>query len=129
MIRKFFSAFPFVFGGIAASTFALFSNPVPTVPDAPLLRERVIQTLENGNALGAQTETAPLPVIPSLEGNTASLNLDAFQYDTDSDGLSDFVESFYGTDPRNSDTDGDSYLDGEEVRYGYSPLGLGKLEP
>lgn len=35
--------------------------------------------------------------------------------DSDEDGLSDMLEYWYGTDPLNRDTDGDGYLDGEEV--------------
>jgi len=42
--------------------------------------------------------------------------------DSDNDGLSDSDESFiYFTDPTSSDTDGDGYVDGEEVALGYSP--------
>lgn len=42
--------------------------------------------------------------------------------DTDSDGLTDVEERLYGTDPRNPDTDGDSFLDGNEVFHLYDPL-------
>lgn len=35
--------------------------------------------------------------------------------DSDEDGLSDMLEYWYGTNPLNPDTDGDGYLDGEEV--------------
>ncbi len=41
--------------------------------------------------------------------------------DLDYDGLSGWEESIQGTDPNNPDTDGDGYLDGEEVAAGYSP--------
>ena len=47
--------------------------------------------------------------------------------DSDNDGLSDKEEEFYGTDKNNSDTDGDGYKDGDEVKNGYNPLGAGKL--
>jgi len=43
--------------------------------------------------------------------------------DTDSDGLTDVEEALYGTDVRNPDSDGDSFLDGNEVFHRYSPLG------
>lgn len=43
-------------------------------------------------------------------------------HDADQDGLTDEEERLYGTDPRNSDTDGDGYSDGAEVRSGYDPL-------
>ncbi len=42
--------------------------------------------------------------------------------DSDYDGLKDWEEDLYGTDPYNSDTDDDGYLDGEEVASGYDPL-------
>ena len=48
--------------------------------------------------------------------------------DTDNDGLSDFDEvRIYKSDPSKPDTDGDTYLDGQEVKNGYSPTGPGKL--
>lgn len=48
--------------------------------------------------------------------------------DTDSDDLSDYDEAIvYKTNPLNPDTDGDSFLDGDEVRHGYNPKGPGKL--
>lgn len=42
--------------------------------------------------------------------------------DSDQDGLTDSEEKLYGTNSQNSDTDGDSYSDGAEVRSGYNPL-------
>ncbi|MDQ1283810.1 MAG: hypothetical protein QG620_158 [Patescibacteria group bacterium] len=42
--------------------------------------------------------------------------------DSDQDGLTDAEERTYGTDPRNRDTDSDSYCDGAEVKAGYDPL-------
>lgn len=41
--------------------------------------------------------------------------------DPDGDGLKNWREETYTTDPRNPDTDGDGYLDGEEVASGYNP--------
>lgn len=43
--------------------------------------------------------------------------------DSDSDGLTDVEEVLYGSDPHNPDTDGDSYLDGNEVFHMYNPNG------
>lgn len=49
--------------------------------------------------------------------------------DTDGDHLLNYEEiEIYHTDPRNPDTDGDGYKDGEEVFKGYNPLGTGKLK-
>jgi len=42
--------------------------------------------------------------------------------DSDSDGLKDWEESLWGTDPNKADTDGDGYTDKEEVDGGYDPL-------
>jgi len=41
--------------------------------------------------------------------------------DSDSDGLTDIEEVLFGSDPRNPDTDRDSYLDGNEVFHLYNP--------
>jgi hypothetical protein len=41
--------------------------------------------------------------------------------DTDGDGLSDWEESFYKTDPNNRDSDGDGVSDGDEVFVGQNP--------
>ncbi|MFZ6015824.1 MAG: fibronectin type III domain-containing protein [Patescibacteria group bacterium] len=43
--------------------------------------------------------------------------------DTDSDGISDLEEALFGADPRNPDTDGDGFLDGNEVFNLYNPNG------
>ena len=50
--------------------------------------------------------------------------------DSDGDGLSDVLEDVYKTDKNNPDTDGDGYLDGNEVENGYDPLvpGSAKLD-
>lgn len=42
--------------------------------------------------------------------------------DPDNDGLTNFEESQYGTDPFNRDTDGDGISDGSEVSQGTDPL-------
>lgn len=42
--------------------------------------------------------------------------------DSDQDGLTDQEEKMLGTDPQNTDTDGDGYSDGKEVSSGYNPL-------
>ena len=45
-----------------------------------------------------------------------------FPVDSDSDSLSDFAESYYGTDVLNLDSDGDQMPDAWEIRYGLDPL-------
>lgn len=44
--------------------------------------------------------------------------------DLDSDGLTDLEEEIFGTDSGNSDTDSDSYYDGQEVNNLYNPRGI-----
>lgn len=41
--------------------------------------------------------------------------------DSDQDGLTNEEEKLYGTNPNSSDTDGDGYSDGVEVKSGYDP--------
>lgn len=47
--------------------------------------------------------------------------------DVDDDGLTNGEEERMLTDPSNPDSDGDGYLDGEEVDAGYNPMGSGTL--
>jgi len=42
--------------------------------------------------------------------------------DSDNDGLKNWEEELYKTDYMNPDTDGDGYLDGEEINSGHNPL-------
>jgi len=42
--------------------------------------------------------------------------------DSDNDGLPDWQETIWQTDSCKADTDGDGYLDGEEVSAGYNPV-------
>lgn len=44
-----------------------------------------------------------------------------FDKDSDGDGLYDWEEALWGTDPNNPDTDGDGTSDGEEIRLGRDP--------
>ncbi len=56
----------------------------------------------------APSPPLPLPIRPGI--------------DTDSDGLTDLEETtIYGSDPRNSDSDSDSFIDGNEVLHLYDP--------
>jgi len=50
-----------------------------------------------------------------------NFNMENVIDDYDFDGLADWEEEIYKTDPTNPDTDGDGYLDGEEVASGFDP--------
>ena len=56
-----------------------------------------------------------------LEQLAQNFNMDNVINDYDFDGLSDWEEEIYKTSPTNPDTDGDGYLDGEEVASGFDP--------
>lgn len=45
--------------------------------------------------------------------------------DSDNDGLADWEEALWGTDPQNPDTDSDGTPDGDEVKEGRDPLKIG----
>lgn len=47
--------------------------------------------------------------------------------DSDKDGLTNLQEVGYQTNISNSDSDGDGFNDGDEVKSGYNPAGPGKL--
>jgi Bacterial TSP3 repeat len=53
---------------------------------------------------------------------SSSVSAATSQIDSDHDGLPDWEETLYGTDPHNPDTDGDGTPDGQEVALGRNPL-------
>ncbi len=73
-----------------------------------------------------ETKKSSLASIPNKNVSNKKIDFDQIT-DTDKDGLSDLREKSIGTNRLNPDTDGDGYLDGEEVVNGYDPLGPGKL--
>jgi len=56
-----------------------------------------------------------------LGGKTIEVSKEDLK-DSDNDGLKDWEEELFGTDPYNPDTDADGYLDGEEVAADTNPL-------
>jgi len=58
-------------------------------------------------------------------GEASRLVKSAAVKDSDNDGLKDWEESLWGTDPENPDTDGDGTNDGEEPSLGRNPLKKG----
>ena len=99
----------------------------PTIPPA--------LTNEEPAGSGVVVEPEPVPEVPKdsdQDGLTDTreffLGTDPELADTDGDGLSDKDEvDVYHSDPLDTDTDNDTYLDGAEVTSGYSPIGPGKL--
>lgn len=58
--------------------------------------------------------------------NKFSVNVPGdIQKDTDLDGLKDWEEALWGTNPNNPDSDGDETPDGEEIKNGRNPLVVG----
>ncbi len=67
--------------------------------------------------------TAHTATTANISNQIATLNEKGISLqDSDHDGIPDIYEAYYHTDPFNPDTDGDGYLDGEEVAEGCSPI-------
>jgi len=62
------------------------------------------------------------PSVSPVQINNSDILIPSAEVDSDGDGLSNAMEALYKTDPRNADTDGDGYKDGDEVANGYDPL-------
>lgn len=97
----------------------LFHASYPA-PGNPRLLSDILAQL----AQGPGSDVNKPPTLPTLTGGQIS---QAFSSDFDQDGLSDALEPFYGADPANPDSDNDTFLDGEEVKRGYNPMGEGSL--
>ena len=68
---------------------------------------------------GFKNLKAELNLKPSQANINTPIENDA---DWDDDGLNNREESYWSTDSNNPDSDGDGYLDGEEVASGHDPL-------
>lgn len=97
--------------------------------DAPFASAAPARTVTLAAALPAIAAARP----SASEGAAAApaVHLPSFPIlgtdDADSDGLNAILETFYGTDPHNADTDRDGVSDGAEIRQGCNPLGRGTL--
>jgi len=89
-------------------------------------RYRVIALNQSGESTPSTEASATVPTPPPV---VEVPKLPPAGLDTDSDGLSDVEEALYGTNSRKPDTDGDGFLDGNEVFHLYNPNGRapGKL--
>ncbi len=68
-------------------------------------------------------QPAPLPERVAL--NLRQDQIEKLRLDTDGDGLKDWEEALYRTDPQNPDTDGDGTPDGREAADNRDPLKAG----
>ncbi len=93
--------------GAIVYVFLIKSTPQPIVVTPP-----VIAALPKAPEPVKEPPKVEVPKVPTLSK------------DTDSDGLTDIEERMYGTDYRNPDSDGDTFLDGNEVYHRYDPNGL-----
>lgn len=78
----------------------------------------IIQRLRSDKTVPAATNTETGSLDLAREGQPTVVNP---QEDTDNDGLTNVQEQTWGTDPQNSDTDGDGYRDGAEVQANHNP--------
>jgi len=72
--------------------------------------------------LSSPKENITTPSPDLTQKQISDFNIPSAEIDSDHDGLSDAMELLYKTDPNNPDTDGDGYMDGDEVANGYDPL-------
>jgi len=106
-----------------------FQNPaviVPSVPVivAPTIIETEMPVVEDPIVI---EEPKITPIVGLKEtfdpAEIRKQSLDSVAgLDKDNDGLTDLEETLIGTNPAINDTDGDTYLDGEEIANFYSPL-------
>ncbi len=102
----------------SGSQTAVDPTPVPTVPVSTGSDLLPASSAEPTNSflIPSESPDAPLAFSGVCPDTWAS------GQDADGDSLPDLVEAVYGTDESKTDTDGDGYTDGEEVRAGYDPL-------
>ena len=94
-------------------------NPTPTQTPIPTDIPTATPTEE---PTGTPTEEPSCTPTPTAEPTPTSVEDPYFDLeDSDGDGLLDYQEIMYMTDPDNPDTDGDGLLDGDEINIGTSP--------
>ncbi len=98
-----------------------------TVQPSASYTYRVVATGVSGDSAPSNEAPATTPALPAPEAPKPTFPPGGL--DTDSDGLTDAEEAQYGTNPQKPDTDGDRFLDGNEVFHLYNPAATapGKL--
>lgn len=99
---------------IAASVYSRFYQKPPSNTENP---HTIEQLLVNGTQTAATTTNAMMDKM----ADSARLGLSDYNLDTDKDGLMDWEEVLWGTNPKDSDTDKDGMRDGEEVAKKRNP--------
>jgi hypothetical protein len=107
----------------------LMNRETPTVPIQQPIVEQPITNTPVTPTPNPQIQPEPIPVeiVPVVvlpEPKTIPMPVDT---DTDQDGLTDVEEQLFLTSAAVPDTDGDSFLDGNEVKSLYDPATPGAL--
>ncbi|MBI5654777.1 fibronectin type III domain-containing protein [Candidatus Uhrbacteria bacterium] len=84
-------------------------------------RYRIFALNQTGDSPASNEASATVPNLPPPPPEQPKLPPAGL--DSDSDGLTDLEEVLFGTDSHNPDTDGDGFLDGNEVYNLYNPFG------
>ncbi len=72
--------------------------------------------------LPERSHTSKLAASDTSSTNSSTSTTEGGEQDADGDGLLDWEEFLYGSDPKNPDTDGDGTRDGEEIRAARNPI-------
>ncbi len=129
-LKKKFPVVPVVVGAVVVIAFGITAFVVVggLKPDAPEVVTPVappaVPAVTPRPPVVVVTPVEPVPdEVPNLFGEGIYPGRDA-----DSDGLTDSEEALYGTSPTRPDTDGDGFLDGNEVFHLYHPNGREPLK-
>lgn len=109
-------------------TTPVVQQPVTDVVTEPAPVEEVAPDVEidEEEAPDVEIEEEATVMFDPSDLNQVSLSLLASK-DTDKDGLTDAEETIIGTNINKNDTDNDTYRDGQEIEYYYSPLQPGSV--
>lgn len=86
---------------------------------------QVVAVNQGGESAPSNEQTVALPAAAPV---APVMTLPPAGLDSDSDGLTDTEEALYGTNAQNPDTDGDGFLDGNEVFNLYNPDGQAPIK-
>jgi hypothetical protein len=105
------------------------TTEVPTEPViGEVVPETTIEMLDSTTSEVIVNDTLDTDGDNLADSMETLLGTNTNNIDSDNDGLSDGDEvNIWKSNPMNPDTDGDTYLDGAEVKNGYSPIGPGKI--